>query len=266
MDLPGAPLFRETDELVKTREIAVRLASSDLAIVISGEVGTGRRTLAGALASIRAARAGRVLTVSGFEELPVSLRDGRTMSTVVMHHLHALSVRGQSELAGLVRDRRVLLIATRDSGGPALASDLAALVDTTEIVLPPLRARSDAVAWAEMFVARAAAELVGRVIPLSSDARASVATQQWPGNLAELDSILRRAVVLARVDLITPADLGLGEGLVVRRLSEAVDEYRMSYVAKVLAHFDGNRSQAARALGIDARTIFRYLAKAKPEE
>lgn len=108
--------------------------------------------------------------------------------------------------------------------------------------------------------------MVGRVVTLSPDARASVATQQWPGNLAELDSILRRAVVLTRVDVITPAELGFGESLVIRTLSEAVDEYRMSYVAKVLAHFDGNRTQAARALGVDARTIFRYLAKGKPDD
>ena len=65
---------------------------------------------------------------------------------------------------------------------------------------------------------------------------------------------------------ITGEDLGFANALVVKALTDAVDEFRMAYVEKVLAHFEGNRSQAARALGIDPRTIFRYLAKAKADE
>jgi DNA-binding NtrC family response regulator len=81
--------------------------------------------------------------------------------------------------------------------------------------------------------------------------------------LAELESVVRRAVALANTDTIGPADLGLTENFVVQPLAAAVEEFRASYVSRVLAHFGGNRTQAARALGIDPRTIFRYLAKSK---
>jgi DNA-binding NtrC family response regulator len=60
-----------------------------------------------------------------------------------------------------------------------------------------------------------------------------------------------------------PADVGFEDKLVVQQLNDAVEEFRMSYVTRVLTHFEGNRTQAARALGIDPRTIFRYLAKTK---
>ena len=91
-------------------------------------------------------------------------------------------------------------------------------------------------------------------------------SQAWPGNLAELFSIVQRAAVLCQGDEVEPAELGFSDALTlvggVQPLADAVDAFRMAYVARVLAHFDGNRTQAARALGIDPRTIFRYLAKA----
>ena len=100
---------------------------------------------------------------------------------------------------------------------------------------------------------------------MSDEARRAVASHSWPGNLSELESVMRRAVVLADSDIIEPSDLGFAEKLVVEPLNDAVERFRMAYVSKVLAHFNGNRTQAARALGVDARTIFRYLAKTKDE-
>jgi DNA-binding NtrC family response regulator len=76
--------------------------------------------------------------------------------------------------------------------------------------------------------------------------------RQWPGNLAELESVIRRATLLAEGEKIEPADLGFTEKLVVQPLNDVVEQFRMAYVKKVLAHFGGNRSQAARALGVDA--------------
>jgi two-component system response regulator HydG len=183
-----------------------------------------------------------------------------------VHHLHALEARGQAELASLVRDRHVRLVAVGAAGEGDLAADLNALVSATQLLLPPLRDRvGDAVQWADFFVARAASDLGVPKVTLAPRTLAALASYRWPGNLTELESVIRRAVVLRRADVIEPWDVGFSEPLAVRPLNDAVEEFRMAYVLKVLAHFGGNRTQTARALGIDARTVFRYLAKTKEE-
>jgi DNA-binding NtrC family response regulator len=263
--LPGAPPFQEAEIVAKARAVASRLAESDLPIVVIGEVGTGRRTLAAALAQKRSHGTLPILVASAFDGVPGELRErGTGASVLVLHHVHALDPRSQSELVALVRDHRALLVATGEREGVGLTPDLSALLDATRVMLPSLRERGDdAVKWAEVFAARAATDL-GRPLPkLSVDARRAVSAHCWPGNLAELESVLRRAVLLGSSAAIEPADLGFTEKLIVQPLTDALEEYRMSYVRRVLAHFDGNRTQAARALGIDPRTMFRYLAKAK---
>jgi DNA-binding NtrC family response regulator len=58
------------------------------------------------------------------------------------------------------------------------------------------------------------------------------------------------------------SDLGLAEGeTALQPLANAVEDFRRSYIDRALAHFSGNRTQTARALGVDVRTIFRYLEK-----
>jgi DNA-binding NtrC family response regulator len=265
--LPGAPPFPEAANVTKARTIASRLAASDLPLLVTGEVGTGRRTLAAAVAKKRTRAELAVVVASAFDGVPTALRDRRAgPSVLVLHHVHALDGRSQSEVAGLVRDRRVLLVATGKAGDNGLAPNLAALLDATQVVLPALREReADAIQWAEVFTSRAAAELGCAAPRLSADARRAIASHAWPGNLSELESVLRRAVLLGHAEQIEPAELGFAEKLVVQPLNDAVEAFRMSYVTKVLAHFDGNRTQAARALGIDPRTMFRYLAKAKDD-
>jgi DNA-binding NtrC family response regulator len=265
--LPGAPSFQEAENIQTARSMAARLAKSDLPMLITGEVGTGRRTLADAVASARANAEVPVVTFTAFEGLPSELRERQGRRFVgVVHHVHALGSREQMEIAAMVRDHRLLLVAVGKTGEAPLVTDLRALVEGTHIQLPPVRDREgDAVQWAEFFAARAAAELGGATRSMSDDARRAVASHSWPGNLSELESVMRRAVVLADSDIIEPSDLGFAEKLVVEPLNDAVERFRMAYVSKVLAHFNGNRTQAARALGVDARTIFRYLAKTKDE-
>lgn len=265
--LPGAPPFSEVESVIKLRTLASKLTGSGLPILFEGEVGTGRRTLAGAIAASRAQGKQEVLTFSVVGGVPEGLRDVGRQSVVVVHHLHALDPRGQAEVATLVRDRQVAFAGTARSREAPLAPELAALTEATRLVLPPLRERAeDVVKWAQLFLERAVADLGGKAPTLSADARRAVAAHAWPGNLSELESVIRRAVVLRQEDVIDRVDLGFEDPLVVQPLTDAVEDFRMSYVRKVLAHFDDNRTQAARALGIDPRTIFRYLAKAKDED
>ena len=263
MTLAGAPPFPESEVISKARAVGVRLAKSALPILITGEIGTGRRTLATALAEQRAPQGQPVVKVSAFDGLPKSLPPG---ASVVVNHLDALDRRQQAELAARVRDGRALVVTTAREE-TSLSPELAALVDATKIVLPPLHGRDgDVVAWAEFFADRAAHDAGLPVPKLSAAARDAIGSRRWPGNLSELEAVVRRAVVLGEGPTIDPSHLSFGEALVVQPLTDAVEAYRMEYVAKVLNHFDGNRTQAARALGVDPRTMFRYLAKARGSE
>jgi DNA-binding NtrC family response regulator len=242
----------------KLRRMAAKLAGSSLPILVAGAVGTGRRTMAAALVALRAVQ-GRVVQASALDGLPKGLHAG---DQLMLHHLEALDRRQQAELADSVRSG-VSLTATATEGA-TLAPELGVLVDATKVSLPPLQDRGDdVVAWAEYFAERAARDAGRATIPFSPTARLALATRTWPGNLSELEAVVRRAVLLGADPLIAPEDLGVGEKFVVQSLNDAVEAFRMNYVAKVLDHFGGNRTQAARALGVDPRTMFRYLAKAR---
>lgn len=249
--------------MTRLRTIAAKLGSSDLPIVITGEVGTGRRTMAQDIARSRVSAGATLLSGSGFDGLPANL--GRNDAVLVLHHLHLLDARSQRDLAARVSARGVKLVATAPAN-VAVVDELAALLAATTVTLPPLRERENSVRrWAELFVTLAAADL-GRARPrLSEEAGAAILAHAWPGNLAEMSATIHKAVLLGEGDVIEAHDLGFEGGFVVKALKDAEAEFRMSYVKRVLDHFGGNRTQAARALGVDARTVFRYLERAKSQ-
>ena len=63
--------------------------------------------------------------------------------------------------------------------------------------------------------------------------------------------------------LLSPEDLDLGPGAEtsILPLEKAKEEFQRKYVLEVLERNNGNRTQTARDLGVDPRTIFRYLEK-----
>ena len=85
----------------------------------------------------------------------------------------------------------------------------------------------------------------------------------WPGNVRELRNRIQRAVVLAERALLTPEDLELAEaeGAAVLTLAQAKEEFQRRYIEQILARNGGNRTRAARELGVDPRTVFRFLEK-----
>jgi DNA-binding NtrC family response regulator len=263
--LPGAPPFVEVEAVLEVRRLAARLASSPLPILVAGAIGTGRRTLANALGSLRDSNHRTFSAFDGLEAVRLHREPG---CAVVIHNVHALDARGQNELAALVHDRQMRVTATVDASYE-LTADMEALVAATRVTLPPLRDRgSDVGAWAKLFLQLAATQL-GRAGPrLTPAGENALLSQKWPGNLSELLSVVQRAAVLGSGEEVGPAELGFSDAMTivggVQPLADAVEAFRMAYVLKVLAHFDGNRSQTARALGVDPRTIFRYLAKDKP--
>jgi transcriptional regulator with PAS, ATPase and Fis domain len=142
--------------------------------------------------------------------------------------------------------------------------DLYYRLNVVQLHLPPLRARGEDVeVIARHLLARYAQEFKSPVTGLSRDALQAIRRYAWPGNIRQLENRLKKAVVLADGTLVTPQDLDLGpESLEpVRTLQQAAEEFKERYVDEVLLRNGDNRTRTARELGVDARTVFRYLER-----
>ena len=134
--------------------------------------------------------------------------------------------------------------------------DLYYRLNVFPIELPPLSERRETIVpLAEYFTGKFAAAFGKRITGFSPDATRALRQYAWPGNVRELQNVIERAVILAsgeidlrhlKLDLAveTPVE---GEGTLRTNERETI--------RKVLADTAGNRTQAARILGISLRTL-----------
>jgi DNA-binding NtrC family response regulator len=102
----------------------------------------------------------------------------------------------------------------------------------------------------------------------SPDAMAIVTKHAWPGNIRELRNVLERALIMAPdSETLVPAHLPL-EFLTVKHADGSasdvdlpLEEIERRHITRVLAHLGGNRSKAARTLGISRATLYEKLHK-----
>jgi len=132
------------------------------------------------------------------------------------------------------------------------------------IVLPPLRQRrEDIPLLAAHFLQKHSGRQRGQVRGFSQEGMEALVQHDWPGNVRELENAIERAIILARSDVITPTDL-LYYGPVAKREATA-DEFaplacvEKEHIARVLRHHGGNRTAAAKALGVDRKTLWRRI-------
>jgi DNA-binding NtrC family response regulator len=82
----------------------------------------------------------------------------------------------------------------------------------------------------------------------------------WPGNVRELDHAIERAVLLAQGATVQAADLGLHLSGAHPRLEDlTLAEAERVLIERTLHRFDGNVTQAARALGLSRSALYRRL-------
>jgi transcriptional regulator with PAS, ATPase and Fis domain len=142
--------------------------------------------------------------------------------------------------------------------------DLYYRLNVVNLWLPPLRDRADDVfIIAKVLLSKYADELSSSVKGFSPNALTAIRRYAWPGNIRQLENRLKKALVLCDKNLLTPEDLDLGEDKVepIIPLERAKEEFQRRYVLQALERNAGNRTQTARDLGVDPRTIFRYLER-----
>jgi len=145
--------------------------------------------------------------------------------------------------------------------------DLFYRLRVVEIRIPPLRERhEDILPLARFLVKRLEKKLDLPGIVLDAACLEHLQRYPWPGNVRELENALERAAVLSDGGRIKPEGLPAGvwesdsEGLQAPYPpSLSLKEVEKAHIRAVLSHTQGNRSEAAKTLGIGVTTLWRRL-------
>jgi DNA-binding NtrC family response regulator len=139
------------------------------------------------------------------------------------------------------------------------------------IQLPPLRERpEDVLALARHFFVRAAADRKPPLEGWSPEVEAFLCRHAWPGNARELENTLERGVALARgprielADLLLEAEAAGASGAKAGAeppLADWLDQRASERIREVLAASGGSRAEAARRLGVDRTTLWRWTQR-----
>jgi len=142
--------------------------------------------------------------------------------------------------------------------------DLFYRLNVINLHLPPLRERGDDVLVLARFLLKTYAEEFGvKVKGFTPGALAALRRYPWPGNVRQLQNRIKKALVLADKTMVGADDMDLGENAfeAIVPLTEAREDFTRKYILEILEHNGGNRTKTARDLGVDPRTIFRYLER-----
>ena len=154
----------------------------------------------------------------------------------------------------------------------AFRDDLFYRLNVVHIQVPPLRERGkDLEALARMFASTYSAKHGARGKKISPDALAYLKSYDFPGNVRELANIIERAVIVTDEAAIGVADLPEGlraaaENRVRANRRPTLAEVEADYLREVLAATKGNKTEAARILGISRKNLYERLARESKDE
>ena len=201
--------------------------------------------------------------------------------TLFLDEVGNLSYDVQVQLLRALQERRIrplggteerpidirLVAATNENLEQAVAEgrfreDLYHRLSEFTIYMPQLSERgTDLYLFADLFVRLANEELSRHVEGFDARAAEKLASYSWPGNLRELNNVVKRAVLMARGAFITQDELSAAMGPVrqepITALHDADAERQR--ILNALQQCGGNKSKAARMLGIDRKTLYNKL-------
>jgi DNA-binding NtrC family response regulator len=149
-------------------------------------------------------------------------------------------------------------------------ADLFHRLNVLRIEIPPLRERVDDIDPIVDQVLNVIHRRSPDATPIgvSVDALRWLRGQEWPGNVRELINAVERAAALAEHEVLTvddfcvqptPPNDGFLDAAVAQDLS--LEALERAYIKRVLAKMNGNKTQAAKVLGLDRRTLYRKVAE-----
>lgn len=203
--------------------------------------------------------------------------------TMFLDEVGNLSYEVQVQLLRALQERRIrpvggtkeididirLVCATNENLEEAVSEgrfreDLYHRINEFTIYMPKLSERgSDLFLFADLFIRHANEELNRNVEGFDSGAAEMLASHSWPGNLRELNNVVKRAVLLTRGSQITTAELTQAMGQIrtdnVLQLHD--EDTERQRIITALQQTNGNKAKAARLLGVDRKTIYNKIEK-----
>ncbi len=284
-------LISSQPSLAKSKEALTRAAQSAAPILIQGEAGTGRSTLARALHDV-SDRAGLVEADVGL--IPATLFEGELFGykrgaftgaeesrsglvaraeggTLLLDHLEELPILQQPKLLRLLSENRYSPLGGRERSADvrfiSIASaelqdrvrsgsfrqDLFYRLEVLLFAIPPLRERlQDLDALIEALLSDLSLRFARPAIELAPTSRAWMQTHDWPGNVRELRNVLERAVVLHEDGvLVVPEPTQLR-----KQKPRSLEELEVTAIRDALRFTKGHQGEAAELLGISRKTLW----------
>jgi two-component system response regulator HydG len=150
--------------------------------------------------------------------------------------------------------------------------DLFYRLNVVQIEIPPLRARgNDVLLLADHFVRKFSERSGKPVRGLSVEAQTKLLAYDWPGNVRQLENTIERAVALTRGEQVMLEDLperitrfdgstGVLTDVDLEHV-RTLEQVERRHIEQAVKHAHGNKTRAAKALGIDRRTLYRKLER-----
>ncbi len=283
-----------------------KVAKSDLSVLVQGESGTGKELVARAVHQ-RSDRAGLPFVAFNCAAVPDNLIEsemfgyekgaftgavarkpglfeladhgvlfldevGDLSPAVQVKLLRAVEIREFYRVGGtraVQLDVRIVSATNKNlkeaSASGGFREDLYFRLNGVTLELPPLRDRKGDIGLLAAHFLRKAG---GKPRILSPAAVQKLEAYSWPGNIRELQMVMRRAAVLAARETLEPGDLPLevksGGWKTAARSGQTLAEVEKEYIQKVLDENQGHRGRTAKALGIDAKTLYNKLGPERP--
>jgi two-component system response regulator HydG len=285
-------------------ELLDQVSATDASVLLTGENGTGKETIAREIHSRSKRSAGPFVSVN-CAAVPEQMLESELLGsaakregafqqanggTLFLDEIGEVAIALQPKLLRAVQERKV-----RPVGGDAEISvdvrliaatnrDLEDMVEAKQfredlyyrihvihVPLPPLRARGgDILLLASHFLRNHAGVLGKNVTGIGAAAAERLMTYEWPGNVRELANCIEHAVALTHFEELQVEDLPSKirssrpqtqmSGTELAELL-TLEEVERRHVLRVLAACDGNRTDAAKMLDLDRKTLYRKLLR-----
>jgi two-component system, NtrC family, response regulator AtoC len=278
-DLIGAsPAMHRVHDLID------QVAATETNALITGEAGTGKEVVARAIHQRSARSAGPFVAINCAATAETMFDDEITRAhggTLFLDEVAELPAALQPWVLRAIQERRaggqpvdVRIVAATSLDLEQLVEDkrfredLYYRINVIHIPLPPLRARGgDVLLLAHHLVRHYAVVLDKQVIGVSPAAAERLVRHDWPGNVRELGNCIQRAVALAHFEELQVEDLP--DRVRSRPPARAIanqelltlEEVERRHVLLVLEACHGNRTDAAKVLGLDRKTLYRKLLR-----
>jgi predicted TIM-barrel enzyme/transcriptional regulator with AAA-type ATPase domain len=270
-----AGLVGQSEAIARMVERIARLVATDLAVLVCGEPGSGRTTVARAV-HVASRRTGPFLVLDAADpEIEATLFGGTGAlaapdATVVVEGIAALAPALQERLARVLEqavvgrfgrgERRGGRLVVTASDPDDLAPALLGRVEAGRVDVPPLRDRPEDIPLLARAMLRSVAREKRPAVVIEPAAYRLLMTRDWPGNLRELRSLLARAASESpdgtiRSDLVAR----LCRGPAAARPEPVTDE--RAWIVNALRRNRFRRAETAAFLGLSRKTLYNKMRR-----